>query len=381
MAWTFYTEEQKTLAETYRKAAGEHIAPRAREIDENDRIPSDLLERLVQPPFSLTALSIPRRFGGLQMSKVEVCIVAEEIGYALPCLVPFIETAQLYTYVLSSGGTDEQQKRFLSRLAKGAKGCYALTDEGAGSDPTSMKTTAQLDGDSFVIQGKKRLITFADIADLFAVFASEDTSLGARGISAFLVEKGTPGLKLVHHCKTLGLKGHRAYDIELDGVRVPVANRIGGKGEGLRLAFKALNNTRISLSFGYVGLARKAVELAVEHARTRKVQDRPIGEFQAMSFPIVDAAIEVDAARLLSYRAAVLSERAQRHRKETSMAKAFAAQALIRAVDTANRVLGGYGGDVRYEAERYLRDAYTWISAQGTPEVQRVTVSRELLGL
>lgn len=380
MAWTLYTEEQKALAERYREAAREHIIPRVREVDRKDRIPPDLIEKLVNPPFSLTALSIPKRFGGLEMSKVGVCIVAEELGYALPCLVPFLEIAQLYSYVLNLAGTEEQRERFLSRLAKGAKGCYALTDEGAGSDPISMKTTARKEGGAYFLRGRKRLITFADIADLFAIFASEDPSLGAKGVSAFIVEKGAPGLKLLRHCETLGLKGHRAYDIELDDVKVPEENRIGGKGDGLRLAFKVLNKTRISLSFGYVGLARASIELAIRHAQDRMVQGRPIGERQAVSFAITEAAIRVDAARLLAYRAAVLSERSDKHRKETSMAKSYSADALVRAVETANRVLGGYGSDVRYDAERHLRDAYTWISAQGTPEVQKIIASRELLG-
>jgi alkylation response protein AidB-like acyl-CoA dehydrogenase len=380
MAWTFYTEEQKALAESYRQAAREHIKPLVRRVDAEDKLPRELLDKLIAPPFSLTALSVPKRFGGLELGKVEVCIVAEEMGYALPCLVPFLEIAQLYTYVLKSGGTDEQQERFLSRLAKGDKGCYALTDEGAGSDPLAMKTTATKKGNEFILRGKKRLITFADLADLMAVFAYEDPSLGAKGISAFILETRSPGVKLLRHCRTLGLKGHRAWDIELRDVRVPAGNRIGQKGDGLKLAFKALNNTRISLSFGYVGLARAALELAIEHARTRQVSGKPIGTHQAISFLIAETAAEVDAARLLALRAAVLAQQTDRHRKETSMAKFYAAEALIRAVDTANRVLGGSGSDPDLDAERYLRDAYSWISAQGTPEVQKITASRELLG-
>jgi alkylation response protein AidB-like acyl-CoA dehydrogenase len=337
MAWTFYTDEQKALAESYRQAAREHVKPLVRKVDEDDRLPQELLKKLVEPPFSLTGLSVPRKFGGLEMGKLEVCIIAEEMG-------------------------------------------YALTDEGAGSDPLAMKTTATLEGDGFVLRGKKRLITFADLADLMAVFAYEDKSAGAKGISAFIIDTKTPGVKLLKHCKTLGLKGHRAWDVELDGVRVPKNNRIGQKGDGLKLAFKALNNTRISLSFGYVGLARAALELAIEHAKTRQVAGKPIGVHQAISFLIAETAAEVDAARLLSLRAAVLAGQTERHRKETSMAKFYAADALIKAVDTANRVLGGSGSDPDLDAERYLRDAYSWISAQGTPEVQKITASRELLG-
>ncbi len=380
MAWTFYSEEQRSLAERYRDLAREHILPRVREVEQKDRVPADLLERLAAPPFSLTALSVPEHLGGPGFGKVEVCIVAEEIGYALPCLAPYLEVAQLYTHVVKVGGTEEQQERFLKPLAGGAMGCYALTDEGPGSDPAALKTRATPTDGGFVLRGRKRLVTFAETGDLFAVFATEDPSLGPKGISAFVVEKGTPGFKLDRRCEAMGLRGHRSWEVDLEDVEVPSVNRIGGRGDGLRIAFKVLNTTRISLSFGYVGLARAALELAIDHARTRTVGGKPIGRQQAVSFPIAEAAAEVDAARLLAYRAAVLSERTGRHRKETSMAKAYAADAMVRAADTANRVLGGYGGDLRFDAERLLRDAYTWIAAQGTPEVQKVVVARELLG-
>ena len=379
MAWTFYTDEQRALAERYREAAKEHIGPRVREVEQNDRVPADLLERLAAPPLSLTALSVPKHLGGPGFGKVEVCIVAEEIGYALPCLAPFLEVAQLYTHVVKVGGTEEQKERFLKPLAGGAMGCYSLTDEGPGSDPAGLKTKAVRTDEGFVLNGRKRLVTFAETGDLFAVFATEDPSLGPKGISAFVVEKGMPGFKLDTQCKAMGLRGHRSWEVDLEDVEVPFINRIGGRGEGLRIAFKVLNTTRISLAFGYVGLARAALDLAISHAKTRMVGGRPIGDQQAVSFPITEVATEVDAARLLAYRAAVLSERTGRHRKETSMAKAYAADAMIHAADTANRILGGYGGDLRFDAERYLRDAYTWIAAQGTPEVQKVVVGRELL--
>jgi alkylation response protein AidB-like acyl-CoA dehydrogenase len=379
MAWTFYTEQQRELALRYRQLAKEHILPRVREVEENDRVPADLIEKLLAPPFSLSALSVPEHLGGPGFGKVEVCIVAEEIGYVLPCLAPFLEVAQLYSHVVEVGGAEEQQALFLKPLTEGAMGCYSLTDEGPGSDPAGLKTTARPTERGFVLRGTKRLVTFAETGDLFAVFANEDPSLGPKGISAFVLEKGMPGIKLARQCKAMGLRGHRSWEVELRDVEVPLVNRIGGRGDGLRIAFKVLNTTRISLSFGYVGLARAALDLAIEHAKTRMVGGKPIGRQQAVSFPIAEVATEVDAARLLAYRAAVLSEQTGRHRKETSMAKAYAADAMIHAVDTANRVLGGYGGDIRYGAERYLRDAYTWIAAQGTPEVQKVVTARELL--
>ncbi|MDD5748442.1 MAG: acyl-CoA dehydrogenase family protein, partial [Actinomycetota bacterium] len=325
-----------------------------------------------------TGLSIPKKYGGLEMGKVDVCIIAEEIAYGLPALIPFLEIAQLYTYVIKLGGTEEQKKRFLTRLAGGEIGCYALTDEGPGSDPVSMKSTASQKDSEFVINGKKRLITFADMADLFALFAREDS--GDKSISCFIVEKDTPGLKFDKHCQLSGLRGHRAYDLKLENLHVPLENRIGSRGDGLRLALQVLNNTRISLAFGYVGLSRAALDAAIKHAKTRVIAGNTISKNQGISFPIAEIATEIDAARLLAYRAAVLSEREANHRKHTSMAKMFAGEVLIKAVTLANRVLGGYGSDMEWTVERYVRDAFAWIAAQGTPEVQKLIISREVIG-
>ena len=282
-------------------------------------------------------------------------------------------------HVILLGGTADQQKRFLTRIAAGEIGCYALTDEGPGSDPAGMKCVAKADGNSFVVNGIKRLITFADMSDLFAVFANEDPALGPKGISAFIVEKDTPGLKLTKHCAAMGLKGHRAYNLAFENMRVPADNRIGKTGDGLRLALKVLSKTRISLAFGYVGLARAAFEAAVSFVKEREVAGKKLAEKQAIQFSLAELATRIDAARLLAYRAAVMSHQTDQHFKETSMAKFYAGDTLIAAVDLANRIYGGYGSDVDFPVERYLRDAYTWIAAQGTNEIQKLIISREIL--
>jgi alkylation response protein AidB-like acyl-CoA dehydrogenase len=378
MAEIFYSKRQLKLRDKYRRAVREIILPEVAEIDATDVMRKPLIRKLVSPPLELTRLSVPKKYGGLEASKTDVCIIAEEIGYGCPAMIPFLEVAQLYTYVLKLGGTAAQQKRYLSRLAAGEIGAYALTDLGPGSDPAAMKTTAVRRGRGFVLNGGKRLITFADMADFFALFASEDPARGADGISAFVVEKGAAGLKLAKHNKLMGLKGHRAFNLKLDNLRVPAENRVGKKGQGLRLALGVLNNTRISLAFGYVGLARAALEAAVDYASEREVAGNKLTRFQGVTFPIAEVATQIDAARLLAYRAAVMSEKNAHHRRQTSMAKAFAADALIASVDLANRVLGGSGCDAAFPVERYLRDAYSWIAAQGTPEVQKLIISREI---
>jgi len=379
MASFFYTDKQKEMQQTYREAVREHILPHVEEIDQTDRIPKDLVGKLVKPPFSLTALSVPERFGGLEMDILSVCVIAEEIGYGCPAMIPFLEIAQLYTHVITLGGTEDQQERFLTRIAKGEIGCYALTDEGPGSDPASMKSTATKDGDHYLLNGKKRLITFADMSDLYAIFANENPSIGGKGVSAFIVEKGSPGMRLTDHCECMGLKGHRAYNMALEDLRVPAQNRIGETGEGLRLALRVLSKTRISLAFGFIGLARASLDACISFAKSRQVAGKPIATRQAIQFSLAELAARIDAARMLAFRVAVMADRVADHRRETSMAKFFAGDTLIMAVDLANRIHGGFGGMTEYPVERYLRDAYTWIAAQGTNEVQKLIVSREIL--
>lgn len=373
----FLTKEQIELKERYRDLIKKVIIPRVKEIDETDAMPPDLIQQLIKPPFTLQALSIPRKYGGLELGELEVCLIAEELGYACPALIPFLEIAQLYCHVILYGGSEEQKERFLGRLVKGDIGCYALTDEGSGSDPVSMTTTAKTVADGYEISGKKRIITFADISDLYAIFSKrEEETNEVESISAFIVEKGTPGLILEKHLKMMGLKGHRSYNITLDKVKVPKENRIDKAG--LRLALNVLNTTRISLAFGFVGLARAALEAVVDFAKNRIIRGKPISEHQAISFPIAELATEIDAARLLAYRAAVMDEKDAKHRKETSMAKNYAGNVMIKSVDLASRILAGYGADTEYLVERYLRDAYSWVAAQGTREVQNLVISREI---
>lgn len=375
----FLSKEQIDLRARYRDLVAKEIVPHVKEIDEKDVIPRELVKALVSPPFNLTALSVPKRYGGQEMGILDVCLISEEIGHGCPALIPFLEIAQLYSYVINIGGTEEQKERFLGALAKGKIGCYALTDEGSGSDPAGMKTRAEKEGNDYVLKGRKRIITFADMADLFAIFAKTGPEGNTRNISAFIFEKGTPGFKLDGHCEAMGLKGHRAYNLLFEGAKIPEANRIGLEGDGLKIALSVLANTRISLSFGFVGLARAALECAIDFAKTRIIGGKPIAENQGIAFPIADIATEIDAARLLAFRAAKMEEKKVDHRKETSMAKYYSGNVLIKAVDLANRVLAGYGSDTSYPAERYLRDAYTWIAAQGTSEVQKLVISRDLL--
>ncbi|MGB9735020.1 MAG: acyl-CoA dehydrogenase family protein [bacterium] len=378
MTEVFLSEAQLKLRDQTREYMAEEVIPLAEKIDNDDVIPETLIKKLLGEPIRLTALSVPKNYNGKGLGTLEVCIVAEEVGYACPALIPLVEIAQLFVHGLLYGGSDQQKKRYLTRLAEGMVGCYALTDEGPGSDPAGMSSTATRKEGGYILNGRKRLVTFADISEFYIVFAKTSPEKAGKGISGFIIEGKPEGLIFESHAKTMGLRGHRAFNIRLDNLFVPQENLLGKQDEGLRLALEILNTTRISLAAGFTGLARAAFDAALAFAKKRIIAGKPIIENQAISFPLSELAARIDASRLLTYRVALMHDKGIRHKKETSMAKFYAAETLINAVELASRILGAYGASPEYPVERYLRDAFSWISAQGTIEVQKLVVSREL---
>jgi butyryl-CoA dehydrogenase len=363
----FLSDEENVFCEEVREFVAAEIAPRAEEIDRHDRVPEEVFKALN----AYTTLTYPLEYGGGGRGETYACLVVEEVGAACPALVPYLEVAQLFGIAVLLAGREDQKERYLTRLARGEVGAYALTDEGPGSDAARLATTAtRIDG-GYRLQGKKRHITFFDLAQFLVVFARAE-----RGVTAFLLDAPWPGIEVVRRSEWTGLRGHTAWDFVLD-LEVSDAQRLGAEGEGLKLALEVLNHSRISLAAGHCGLARSALDLAERFARERQIGGRPLWENQAIGFAIVEAQARVEAARLLAYRAARMSERGITHRRETAQAKFYAAEALLGAVDVCNRVLGGLGGHLDTPAERYLRDAYSWVAAQGTIEIQKLTVARE----
>lgn len=378
MTDVFLSESQIKLRDQTRDYMAQEVIPLAETIDHDDVIPETLIKKLLSAPLRLTALSVPKAYNGMGLSTLEACVVAEQVGYACPALIPLVEIAQLFVHGLLYGGNEEQKKLYLTRLAQGMVGCYALTDEGPGSDPAGMKSTATKTDKGYLLNGKKRLVTFADISEFYIIFARTSPEKGGKGISGFIVEGKPKGLVFESHAKTMGLRGHRAFNVRLDDMFVPGQNLLGKADEGLKLALEILNTTRISLAAGFTGLASAAFDTAVKFAKQRMVAGKPIIENQAIAFPLSELAARIDASRLLTYRVAIMHDKGIRHKKETSMAKFYAAETLVHAVELASRVLGAYGASPEYPVERYLRDAFSWIAAQGTIEVQKLVVSREL---
>jgi alkylation response protein AidB-like acyl-CoA dehydrogenase len=367
MTDVFLTNDERAFQEEIREFTAKVITPRADEIDRQDQVPDDVFKALN----AYTALNYPTEYGGHGKGETYACIVVEEVGAACPALVPYLEVAQLFGIAVDLQGRDDQKERYLTRLAAGEVGAYALTDEGAGSDPANIGTTATQVSGGYRIKGKKRHITFFDLAQFLVVFARSE-----QGLTAFLVDAPWDGIKVVRRSEWIGLRGHKAWDLELD-FEVSEDQRLGEEGRGLNLALEVLNHSRISLAAGHCGLARSAVELAQRFATERQVGGRPLWQQQGIGFPIVEAKARVEAARLLAYQAARMSEQGLKHRRETAQAKFYAAEALLGAVDVCNRVLGGLGGHLDTPGERYLRDAYSWVAAQGTNEIQKLTALSE----
>lgn len=366
----FLTDEERAFQADFHAVAATRIAPVAGGIDASDAVPPEIFD-LLKP---YRTLSYPEQYGGQGKGTTYSCILMEELGRTCPALVTYIEIAELFGGALLHGGSENQRVEYLGRLASGEVGAYALTDVTAGSDPGSMESEATGIADGYRLRGSKRHITYFDIADFFVVFAR-----AANGITAFVLDKPEAGIELLRRSEWSGLRGHTAWDFRFD-IEVPVSARIGPEGAGLRIALNVLNHTRITLAAGHCGLAKAALDLATDFARNRTVGGRPLWVNQAISFAIVEAQAQVEAARLLTYHAARMSENGLPHRRETSQAKFAAAESLLQAVGVCNRVLGGSGGHLDTPAERYLRDAYTWVAAHGTIEIQKLTVAREVFG-
>lgn len=373
------TPEQSALQKLVREFAREEILPRAAEIDEKDEFPEDLLRKLYTPPTNFIPAAIPKEYGGPGMTKIEFCIVMEELAYASAACSTLVELLALATGPIILAASEEQKRKYLPDIATGKiLPAINMTEPGAGSDAAGITTTAIKDGDDYLLNGTKRYISYADRAHVFSTSVKTDPSAGSKGVSLILVEKGTPGFSTGTPIRCMGLRGHKAYYMKLENCRVPRQNLVGQEGKGLSYLMKTLDGTRLTLGAGYVGLARAAFDLAVQFTKDRKTFGQPLMENQAISFPLAELAAEIEAARLLTYKAAWMDDLGERHTKETSMAKFYAADMVVKVTNTVVSLMGGYGCTDEYPAERYYRDAKTWIFAQGTPLIQRLIVSREI---
>jgi alkylation response protein AidB-like acyl-CoA dehydrogenase len=373
------TDEQQMIQTMAREFAQEHIAPIASEIDRDARFPHETVKRMGE--LGLLGIMVPDTWGGSGADTVSYVVALEEIAKACAShAVVMSVNNSLYCEPVWKHGSDEQRARFLRPVASGhALGCFALTEPEAGSDARNQHTTAVRDGDAYVITGRKMFISTGREASFVLVFAQTDVARAHRGISAFVVEKATPGLSVSKTEDKLGIRASDTAELVFDGCRVPAANRIGEEGKGFHIALATLDGGRIGIAAQAVGIAAGAYERSVAYARERKAFGVPIGQHQMVQWMLADMATAIDGARLMTLKAATLKDAGQPYTKEASMAKLFAAETAMKVATDAVQVHGGYGYIREAEVERYFRDAKITQIYEGTSQIQKLVIAREVL--
>ncbi|MDR7482268.1 MAG: acyl-CoA dehydrogenase family protein [Armatimonadota bacterium] len=375
------TSAQRAVQERARRFAQEEVAPLARAADEQGRFPLQLVRRMGELGF--LAGPVDTAYGGAGMDYVSFALVCEELGRVDASVRGFLAVhAGLVSLCLRDWGTEAQKRAYLPRLATGEWiGCYCLTEPDAGSDAAGLETVAEDAGDGFVLRGEKIWITNGTLAHLALVFATRDRALRHRGICAFVVPTATPGFRREPMPGTP--LGHRAADharIVLEGVRVPKDHLLGAEGEGFKVAMGALDHGRLGVAAGAVGLAQACLDACVAFTRTRRQFGQRLADFEMIQAHLAQMAADVEAARLLTYRAAWLKDQGLRATKETAVAKLFATEAAVRAANAAVLIHGGRGYSSEYPVERFLRDSKGLQIYEGTSHIQRIIIARELVG-
>jgi alkylation response protein AidB-like acyl-CoA dehydrogenase len=370
-------EEDAAVFEAISAFAEKELRPRAKEIDEAGRFATLHIPRLAE--VGLMGMNLPERWGGAGVSPVGLFLAVEAMAAACGSTASMVTAHFLATDTILLGGDDELKTRYLNEAAAGKKlGAFALTEPRAGSNPADMTTRAERDGDFYRLTGTKHFISNAGAADFIVVFALTDRAAGARGISAFVVERATPGVRMGPPEKTMGVRGGHVFEVALDCC-VPAANRIGAEGAGFRTAMRVLDNGRVEVAAMCVGIAGAALATALAWSKQREVGGTPIAELQGIQWMLADMATDLEAARLLGLRAAALRQSGARFSAEASMAKLYASEMAARVTDHALQIHGGYGYSRDLPLERYVRDARIMRIYEGSSEIQRNIIARSLL--
>ncbi len=370
------TEEQQQVEEMARNLARKEFAPGAARTDEESRYPAENHRRLAE--LGMLGMLYPETFGGSDAGPVAYTIALREVAGGCASTGVGMAVTNMVGESIHRFGREDQRRKYLPMLSRGTgAGAFALTEPGAGSDAGGISTSALEEGGQYVLNGSKAFITNGEHACVTIVMAV--TQKAPRKISAFLVEKGTPGFHVGKREHKMGLKGSDTVSMTFDECRVDKSDMIGAPGDGMKIALSALDGGRIGIASQSIGIARAALNTATEYARERRQFGRAIGDFQAIQWKLADVATELDAAQLLVFRAATRKERGLPYTKEASMAKVFATEAGNRACHAAVQILGGYGYISEYPVERHLRDIKVTTIYEGTSEIQRMVISRNLL--
>jgi butyryl-CoA dehydrogenase len=374
------SEEHRLVQTMVREWATSRLLPIAAEMDRTSRYPPELLWELGD--LGLMGVFIPEEYGGGGMDTISYCITIEEIARAEAALAAVLSVNNsLDCYPIFTFGDERQRRKYLPELARGRKiGCYCLTEPTSGSDAGSLRTTASDAGDHWVLNGTKSFVTNGVEADVLIVYARTDPGAGSRGISAFLAEKGDPGLSVGKVEHKLGIRASSTCEIVLEDCRFPKDRLLGERGKGFRIALATLDGGRIGIAAQALGIARAAMEDAIAYAKERQQFGRSIASFQATQWKIADMSTRIQAGRLLTYRAAWIRDQGRGHTHEASMAKLFASETAMWAATHAVQIYGGYGYVQDYPVERHFRDAKITEIYEGTSEIQRLVIARQLLG-
>ncbi|GGN50328.1 acyl-CoA dehydrogenase [Oceanobacillus indicireducens] len=372
------TEEQEMLRKMVREFAMNEVEPTAAERDEEERFDREIFDKMAE--LGLTGIPWPEKYGGIGADFVSYCIAVEELSRVCASTgVTLSAHLSLASWPIYTYGTEEQKKTFLYLLATGeALGAYALSETGAGSDVAAMKTIAKKDGDDYILNGNKVWITNGGVADIYIVFAKTDPAANHKGISAFIVEKGTEGFTFGKKEKKLGIRSSPTTELIFENCRIPKENLLGEEGEGFKIAMTTLDGGRNGIAAQAVGIAQGALDASINYAKEREQFGKPIAHNQGISFKLADMATEVEAARLLTYQAAWLESNGKPYGKESAMSKLFAGDAAMRITVEAVQIFGGYGYTKDYPVERYMRDAKITQIYEGTQEVQRLVIGRTI---
>jgi butyryl-CoA dehydrogenase len=373
------TEEQKLLKQTIRDFAETQIAPGAAARDEAARFPTELIPKMAE--LGLFGIMIPQEYGGAGLDTLSAAIIGEELARvdAAIALIVASHNSLCAAHILNFG-SEMQKQKYLPSLARGEKlGAWALTEPGSGSDAAALKTRATLEGEHWVLSGEKQFITQGSTAGVYVIMTSTEPSQGKRGISAFIAESGTAGLRVGKIENKLGVRASDTVAVQIEDARVPKENLLGQLNGSFDDVLKVLQGGRVGIGAMAVGIAQGAFEESIKYARMRKQFGKPIAEFEAIQWMLADMATEIDAARLLVYRAAQLKERGMPFVTAASEAKLYAAETAMRATTKAIQIHGGYGYIKDYPVERYFRDAKICEIGEGTSEIQRMIIAKELL--
>lgn len=373
------TEEQKMFQSMVRDFATNVIKPVAAQIDEEGKFPAEIFKQAAELGFF--GITIDEKYGGSGGDYLSMTLCGEEISRASAAVATiFLANLSLACYPINKFGTDEQKKKFVTPIAKGEKiACFGLTEPGAGSDAGALQTLATRQGDNWVLNGNKIFITNGAEASIIVVFATEDRTKGAKGISAFVVENNTPGYSVGKLEHKMGIHGSSTAELVFENCKIPKENQLGESGKGLRYALEAIDSSRVTVAAQALGISQAALDDALAYSQTRVQFGKPLAQMQAIQWMLADMATQIDAARMLVYRAAWLKDQGLPYMKEAAMAKLYAGEVSSFVTNKALQIHGGYGYCKDYPMERYLRDAKITEIYEGTSEMQRMTIARALL--